>query len=236
MSVKVLLVVQDGEACLHYIEVLNRVGVEVEIVSSLEEVGVVAPQAAFNGLLVDVPTMMRANAAEKSLLQELLTNIPTLRLRWDAASKSVRALTTRRQAQGSWTLASFLIETCGTFPPRRIRSHPRLNFSYSLEISLRENFIETDTQKSITMNVSRGGCFLFTTSDWVVGSSLWLRFRGIKDRSPIQAEVRWQQFWGGKQCIPGIGVEFKQISLAQRDELVSTIQNSLTDPQDDSPD
>ena len=148
MSIKVLLVVQDGEACRHYTEVLLRVGVEVEIVPSLDMVGALFPQSAYNGLLVDVPTMMRSSALEKALLQNLLLNIPTLRLRWDAASNSIRALTTRRQPHGSGTLASFLIETCGTFPPRRIRCHPRLEISYPVLLSQHKSFPPAETQKS----------------------------------------------------------------------------------------
>lgn len=227
MSIKVLLVVQDGEACRHYTEVLLRVGVEVEIVPSLDMVGALFPQSAYNGLLVDVPTMMRSSALEKALLQNLLLNIPTLRLRWDAASNSIRALTTRRQPHGSGTLASFLIETCGTFPPRRIRCHPRLEISYPVLLSQHKSFPPAETQKSTTINVSRGGCFVYSVTDWLLGSNVWLQIRGIADPTPIEAVVRWQQAWGEKHRVPGIGLEFTQISAVQRDDFSIVIQQNL---------
>lgn len=227
MSIKVLLVVQDGEACLHYTEVLQRVGVEMEIVPSLDMVGALFPLSAYNGLLVDVPTMIRAGSVEKALLQDLLVNIPTLRLRWDASAKSIRALTTRRQPQGAGTLASFLIEVCGTFPARRIRSHPRLVINYPVLLSPQADFPAAETQKSMTINVSRGGCFVFSTTEWFPGQTVWLQIRGIADPAPIGAEVRWQQMWGGKDRAPGIGLEFKEISPLQREELSTFVQQHL---------
>ncbi|MEW6219916.1 MAG: PilZ domain-containing protein [Thermodesulfobacteriota bacterium] len=68
----------------------------------------------------------------------------------------------------------------------------------------------------MTMNLSRGGCFVVTTGPWQVGQMLWLTIRELGDDLPrLRAQVRWCQEWGRSMVVPGIGLRFEDLDPEQ---------------------
>jgi hypothetical protein len=68
--------------------------------------------------------------------------------------------------------------------------------------------------KTVCIDISAGGCFLFCVMDDIVaGSTIWIQMPGSDHESPRKtvqkAVVYWVREWGTTQNIPGIGVHFE---------------------------
>jgi Tfp pilus assembly protein PilZ len=77
--------------------------------------------------------------------------------------------------------------------------------------------------KTVTANVSCGGCFLIKFDPWNVGDKGWLILPDLKDTAPIPVEVCFVRSWGVHASLPGMGVRFVELSDAQRVELSSLV-------------
>ena len=69
------------------------------------------------------------------------------------------------------------------------------------------------------MNISRGGCFIFSIGDWEVNNDALFIIKELTDLTPICGQVRWKIDWGSKMSVPGIGVKFKEIKDSQLKDL-----------------
>ena len=86
-------------------------------------------------------------------------------------------------------------------------------------MSKEENMNEKLVERTITMNASQGGCFLFSNQDWLNTANGWFIINELQDKSPIKGEIRFVVPWGKEMVIPGIGIFFSQIKPAQVKEL-----------------
>ena len=76
-----------------------------------------------------------------------------------------------------------------------------------------------DAIKTITINVSSGGCFIFAAQNWEVRDKVILLFKELTDQTPVIGDIRWTQVWGDAMQIPGIGVRFEKIKENQLSEI-----------------
>ena len=76
-------------------------------------------------------------------------------------------------------------------------------------------------ERTVTINVSKRGCFLFSAEDGMDGGNVWLTINELEDKTPIVGVVRWSVKWGRAMVMPGIGVAFESITPRQTDELVN---------------
>lgn len=73
------------------------------------------------------------------------------------------------------------------------------------------------------MDLAPGGCFVLTYADWGLGTQAWMVLRDLPDCAPIPVVVRWAQPWGQARHLPGIGVEFVGLSMAQVQEIAGLL-------------
>ena len=83
--------------------------------------------------------------------------------------------------------------------------------------------------RTVTMDVSRQGCFLFSSARFQVGAKVWIRIVDLYDQTPIRCIVRHKRKWGDAMVVPGIGVAFEVITDNQREALMTPIAPSLPD-------
>jgi Tfp pilus assembly protein PilZ len=69
------------------------------------------------------------------------------------------------------------------------------------------------------MNISRGGCFIFSNHKWEAGSDAWFIIKELTDQTPIRGEIKRKIDWGQKMSVPGIGIQFMDISDSQFKEI-----------------
>jgi Tfp pilus assembly protein PilZ len=210
MKARVILTCRDRKATEAYLERIRKSEVEVDAVSSLSELYHRLQEKGYNGILIDVKTKVRASGAEKELIHGLLETFPVRHLNLDRATGEVSSLSVGRSGGGA-TLEEFLKQECCSFQPRAVRSSVRRDAHLNVLLSDQTRLSEKSSVQSVTLNISRGGCFIFSTREWDLRQEVSFIVVELPDPSPITGEVRWQIPWGKSQRIPGIGVKFVTI-------------------------
>lgn len=218
MKTRVILTCGDEGTRRTYIEKIARSEVQVDAVSSLSELHRKLLETRYNGILIDVRTKMRATGREKELIHSLLDVFPVVQLNLDKATGEIRSLFFG-QSKGGDTIEDFLSKECSSFEARSIRADSRKDMNLNVLLSQKENYRETDAIRSITLNISKGGCFIYSTMKRELQSPVSFRLKEFPDSGPIYGEVRWQIQWGSSMRIPGIGIKFIRIDEAQHRSL-----------------
>jgi PilZ domain len=222
MNVKVILVCQEGKAKQAYINALKPLGVKLDTVPSLSKLHKMLSKNFYNGVILDLKTKVRASGDEKGLTHEVIEQFPVAQLNFEEKTGKIRSFH-YGQASKSETLEAFIIEECRSFAPRPIRSSPRENFHFNILLSKTGNVIEKEIDRTVTINISKGGCFIYSVDNLQNGEKVTMVFKELEDQRPILVEVRWKILWGEAMQIPGIGVKFEDISEDQFMEICKII-------------
>lgn len=162
-----------------------------------------ARHTLFNGILVDLPTIIKSKGEEKVVAYTLANCFPTLRVR--AVGSALVPMSMPGSSKQDKSLNDFLNKTCTSFDPRKLRAYRRHQFCMST--ILRYNGEEF---RSFTQDLSWGGAFLvdvftekFSTETEAVISFTELGF-------DLNTTIHWIKPWGQRQT-PGIGVSFNKL-------------------------
>ncbi|OHB32155.1 MAG: hypothetical protein A2X79_05610 [Desulfuromonadaceae bacterium GWB2_53_15] len=162
-----------------------------------------ALQGLYNGLVVDLPTIIKSKGEEKIVAYTLANCFPTLRVR--AIGSVLIPMSMPGSAKQDKSLNDFLTKTCTLFYPRKLRAFRRHQVCLSTILKYQgEEF------RSFTQDLSWGGAFAvdvftekFSTDTEVIMSIPELGF-------DLSATINWIKPWGLRQT-PGIGVSFKNL-------------------------
>ncbi len=215
---KLILVCRDGDARQAYLKEAERAGAEVETVSSYRELFQRTLDTAYQGIMIDLVTGLKASREEKEVVKDVLDSFPVVQLKWEREAGAVRAVSLGK-ALSNASVKDFIESDCRPFKPRAIRLHPRKDLHFNVLLSMDEAMAEKDLERTVTVNVSKGGCLLFTGRDWTNVRDAWFVIQELKDKTPISGEIRWFLPWGKKMGIPGIGVRFRRMTAEQQKEL-----------------
>ncbi len=166
----------------------------------------------YNGLLVDVQTLIGATLGERELLQNLESVYPAMLIK-RGPDDLIQTLGGQQCGEG---LEGF-VRLCREFSPRPIRSRDRAHLHLNVLLSRTADM--QDAEKTVTMNASDGGCFLLAQGEIRCGEQLWLHVSELGDEGLIEAEVCWHSVWGKGNQVPGVGLRFKALSPAQKIRL-----------------
>ncbi len=208
MDIRVLLFVQAGRAKQKYIDALSDCGVQVFVTSSFHDLSEEVCSQTYHGLFLDMPTKMKAIKENKAYVYHLVEKFPVSHLQVDDTTGEIRCFHFNQKA-GS-TLLDFINSQCRTFTPQKIRADSRVEIN--LHVLVYKDKDDKRPERSVTKNISHGGCFIFSTRRWNGGSDLWIRFKDLPDTPPIHAQIRTVVKWGETRQIPGIGVKFEDLS------------------------
>ncbi len=100
----------------------------------------------------------------------------------------------------------------------------RFDISLSVILARNNDFREENVEKTISLDISKKGCSLFSKDKWEIGDSTWLIFKDLIDQDPIMGKVRWSIEWGTGLQHPGIGIKFDKVKQAQINEVFSLLQ------------
>lgn len=228
---RILLVAQPGEACTLYESALHGIGALVDTVASIDKFFGAVTHFAYNGVVIDIPTKIKALSEHKDLVYSIMGRFPVIQVNVDRRSGRIRALLYGHHER-TGPLGDLIRETCWHSPARKLRSEERKPFHYNVLLSTTREFDPQTLIRTVTMDVSRKGCFLFTSARFQVGGRVWMRIMDLYDQSPISGIVRHKIKWGEAMVIPGIGVAFESISENQRRSLLHPIKPSVPVPDD----
>ena len=158
----------------------------------------------FSGILVDLPSIIKAKGEEKIVAYSLTNFFPTLRVR--VMGSMLIPMTMPGAAKQENSVNDFLNRACRNFIPRRLRAHHR----HPIGVSASTLFAGVET-RAFTLNISWGGAFMvdFNPERFKVGDELLLFFQ--EPACTVPATVRWIHSWGLRHA-PGIGIEFGELS------------------------
>lgn len=214
----VLLVSRSASRSQNYREALDRLGISCLALTALKEVPTLAAGTPFNGILLDMPVLIKATPTEKLFLEDILKALPSAYVNIAPATEAIKLLIATGSQGTAKNLEEFA-EICRDFPARLMR--PKDRYPLYLQAILRSGPAQATEEQTTTLNVSPSGCFLFSTNqESRLGQMVSITFIGLEDTSPVSATICWLRHWGtGGHCVPGIGVRFDTISEAQRTQI-----------------
>lgn len=215
---KLLLIVKDIDSQAAYAKTLDKIGVDFDMASSFLDAKRMTTETAYNGLLIDMITLIRTNRDEKSIAYDCINLYPSRRMRWDN-KKSMIIFEQSSHTEPELAIRAFIEDNCERFNARKARISSRKNIILNVLLSTDSDSVDDNAEKTFTVDISRGGAFIHTTQNMDKGKTVWFRFYDMTDQSPIKAVVCWYLVWGRQNLIPGIGVKFESISEAQAHEL-----------------
>ncbi|MGA1870017.1 MAG: PilZ domain-containing protein [bacterium] len=218
INMKLLLVVKDDEVKWHYQDEINKYDVEYDTVSSLADLYRALINTSYNGILLDVPTKVKASKDENILVHQVLEVFPVIRLRWDPHEKIIRTLFYGQPKQNN-TIEHFINQTCRSFNARGARSSKRVNINANVLLSKTNIFASHNVIRTITIDVSKEGCFFYSVDMLDHFHKVHFIIKELEDDTPITAEVRWCVEWGKSMRAPGIGVKFIDIKMGQTEKI-----------------
>jgi hypothetical protein len=216
---KVLIIAGDPATANHYRMAVEELGAECEIASNITEMKQKMRKMPFNGMILDVLTAVRSSLKDKINIQNIAEVYPILRVRWDATAGELRGLVIGNLINKENPLKDFLDKFCHSRSARIFRMNKRYPVHFNVLASKDKNCAGNQTEKTVTLDISKGGCFLISTQCWQGVDYAWLRFLEISDPTPIQVVIRRHCNWGRTMHIPGIGCEFSLIKSKQLEEI-----------------
>ena len=216
MDINILLVAHKEESREKYKIAVQKLGVNVVAVPSFFNLDQAITEKRYHGLLVDLPTKLKATREDEEFVRNIIDKFPVAALNINKKNQ-IKALFYGQKRGG--TLESFIDKECRYFAPRKFRYHARKQIHFNLIVSKENSFKEDDYERTATIDVSKGGCFIFSVQRWVKGQDIWFIIQELKDNTPIYGQVRHYRPWGSELQLPGIGVEFIGIKEGQLKEI-----------------
>ena len=200
--ITILLVAESEKHREAYLAAIDRPGVTVVTCAAFDQLPADAVDQPFHGVLVDLPTKIRALKNHRDFVYRILDRFPLAQLSRDRRTGKVNVF--YHGQENSRTLEDFLYNRCRSATPRLFRRHHRKKVHFHVYAT----GIGTDTTRSTTINLSKSGCFIYTVDTCPVGSSLTVSFTAAEGQRPVGAIVRHTVTWGTPQRLCGLGLEF----------------------------
>jgi hypothetical protein len=179
---------------------LTAFDVELVQCSTFLEAEDLALKGMYCGILVDLPSIVKAKSEEKIVACSLTGFFPTLRVR--LMGTMLIPMTMPGAAKQENSVSDFINRACYNFSARQLRAHHR----HVIGISVATRRSDSET-RAFTLDISWGGAFIvdFNPERFELGDELTVFFQ--EPGCEIQAQVCWKQSWGLRHA-PGIGVKF----------------------------
>jgi hypothetical protein len=174
---------------------LKAAGMNATLLASLTDLAGTLESVPACGILLDLTAMLSASPRNKRVVQEFLELYPSARFRF--ANQQVLIV--------GETLEAF-VRRCQEFEPRTTRKYAQVDMHLAVYLSADESF--DNAEKSVTVNVSDTGYFIYSAREWTVGELVWLRFHG--EETAVRGLVRSFRPWGNNKFFPGIGIEVEE--------------------------
>lgn len=215
-KIRVLLFVNDEMALRQYLDVLAESSVQVFVSASFFRLSEEICSRTYHGLIVDLPTKMLEIKTNKSEVYRLVERFPVAHVRVDGSTGKIRCSHVSLRQDGN-ALVAFINDRCRNAQPQKLRATVRMEIHIPVLLFRRRE--SKRPERSITLDISTGGCFIVTAHRWVEGQEIFLGFPELNGLASVRAQIRSVVPWGKGRLIPGIGVEFLDLSTAQTDQL-----------------
>ena len=197
---------------------LQAFDIELVQCSTFLEAEDLALKGLYCGILVDLPSIVKAKGEEKIVACSLTGFFPTLRVR--VMGTMLIPMTMPGAAKQENSVSDFINRACYNFLARQLRSHHR----HVIGISVATTFNNIET-RAFTLDISWGGAFIvdFSPERFSIGDELTVFFQ--EPGCEIKATVCWKQSWGLRHA-PGIGVQFHEMTTSLSEFLLRLLKHA----------
>lgn len=190
----IVIVARDTNTQNILASALEAEGAGVKLLSALGDLPSVLKSIPVSGILLELITVTRSSAEEKQATNDMIQLYPNARFKF--VDNEVRIL-----GHGV-TLKQFVSE-CRQLKPKTVRKSTRKVRHIALLLSAEEKF--AIAEKTVTIDISDEGCFVFSAGEWGAGDRVWLRL--LDNDAVLTGTVCSWQPWGNNKKMPGIGVK-----------------------------
>jgi Tfp pilus assembly protein PilZ len=223
MAMRIVLLSPLGEIRQVYCDELKKNGINPDVVTNFKELYDTMAQNSYNGIVLDFKTKLKAPKEEVNLVMNIIERFPVAELRWDTKTKKIGIYYQGQHKEGG-NLDDFFNRVCRLYDANKISVEKRFDIHLSVILSKSEDLKEENIEKTISLDISKHGCFLFSKDKWKSGDIAWFIFKDISDQTPITGKVRWSAEWGNGLQPPGIGIEFDKFKHTQLNEIFNLLQ------------
>lgn len=218
----IIAIAYNEETRNAFLTALQKAGAEAVTAESFYDAETLVLQGNYSGLLVDLPSIVKAKGDEKVVACSLTNFFPTLRVR--AVGSVLVPMTMPGAARQDNSLNDFLIKSCAAFEPRRLRKHRRRDICLTTQLHSPQS-----DERGFILNLSWGGAFILETRPerFTVGSSLDIYLPEAE--LLVTTTVRWLRPWGERK-LSGLGVSFDQTDQQLSEALTILLKS---DPEND---
>ena len=183
-----------------FLDALLKAGVNGVAVESFYDAETLVLSGSYSGLLVDLPSIVKAKGEEKVVACSLTSLFPTLRVR--AVGSILVPMTMPGTTRQENSLNDFLTKSCTGFEPRRLRKHKRHDLCMTTLLHSSKS-----NERGFTLNVSWGGAFVLDTAPerFNIGDPLEIYLPEAELQ--LSTTIRWLRPWGERK-LSGFGVSF----------------------------
>lgn len=195
---------------------LHAVGVVPASCCSFVEAESLAMRDLYSGILVDLPSTIKAKGEEKIVVTSLGNIFPVMRVKI-VGSMFIPMMLSGGTAQAK-SLDEFLLKHCLQFVPRRLRSHKRHQLHAPALLGYKG-----DNHQVFTYDLSWGGAFLVSNRPdrYEVGDDITVTMPTVG--ASISGAISRVQPWGQHKVMPGIGVRWHMPLQAANEEIFKKI-------------
>ncbi len=221
MNIRILLVAEDDHERNFYQKAIAGLGIEVMAVASLRGLDADMTASYYDGVIIDMATKIHGLKSDREFVYRTLRKFPVAHVNRKGESRKIKVFYPGHRAGA--TLKDFVQEKCVPFTPRRLGHHIRKELHFNVLLSRDGHPQEETAERTVTVDVSENGCFLFSVEEWEPGERVWMIIQELNDRTPIEGLVRWHVKWGAGMRVPGIGLKFTQINDVQKKEIIDRL-------------
>lgn len=205
-----------------FVDALQKAGVEAVAAASFYDAETLVLNGSYSGLLVDLPSIVKAKGDEKVVACSLTNFFPTLRVR--AVGSVLVPMTMPGAARQDNSLNDFLLKSCSVFEPRRLRRHRRRDIIMSAQLHGPHS-----NERTFTLNLSWGGAFVLDTlpERFTIGAPLDIYLPEAELLVPTT--INWLRPWGERR-LSGLGVSFIRLDEPLANALTILLKS---DPDND---
>ena len=228
--IKLLLLSSNSEAVSACQQTLEERGANCAWAGDVVDMHRQLVSTPFNGLILDVLTTARIAQKDRALVQEVSEYYPTLLLRWNKASQKVRGLVFGEILDKEDPLGDFVERFCQAERALTFRENRRYDIHFNVLLSPEQDFSGELVERTVTLDLSRGGCFIISSRDWKNINQAWIRILELSDPTPIRVQLCSRVPWGEQTRIPGIGIKFIDLQPTQQQEIYQLCADSQPAP------
>jgi hypothetical protein len=224
---RILLLVKSPESGAVYASRLQELGASADSAEDMAAMVGLLRDNAYNGIILDVPTLIKDRSYDKRLIGELTDYFPLLRARHDTIAGRIMALSSGGATVEGDALVQFVRANCAGFAARRIRGSERVAVCLHVLAAVRgpegsgaAEAAFLSPRRACLLDISGGGCFLWDVEPPQTDTVVRVIFHDRPAAAPVTAKVVWRLAWGERPTPPGAGMQF----LSLPDDIAAWFQ------------